>query len=159
MKISAWRITNNKHAKDAFSGEGAKLYGGRWNPIGCKAVYAADSLSLAILELIVHVVEDDDLQNYVAIPVELEDSKVINWSKKKFPKNWDSLPVSDQTQNMGKKWLEEKQSLALKVPSSVVPNDSNFVFNPAHPDFSSLKIGTPQPIKIDSRIEHRLKLQ
>ncbi|MBW2370472.1 MAG: RES domain-containing protein [Deltaproteobacteria bacterium] len=157
MKITAWRITNKRHSTNAFSGEGAKLFGGRWNLPGYVAVYAADSLSLAILELIVHLDEDEDIQDYVAIPVEFEDTKVISWHQKKLPKNWPSLPISDQTQHMGKTWIEEKQSLVLKVPSSVVHHDNNFVINPLHPDFSSLKIGQPQALQIDPRLTNRLQ--
>jgi RES domain-containing protein len=157
MKVTAWRITNKKHAAEAFSGEGAKLFGGRWNPPGHAAIYAADSLSLAILELIVHLDEDEDINDYVAIPVEFDDARIITWREEILPKNWSNLPISDQTQNMGKIWLKEKQSLVLKVPSSVVHHDHNFVINPLHPDFSSLKIGRPQAIQIDPRLTARLQ--
>jgi RES domain-containing protein len=157
MRITAWRIINKKHAAKAFSGEGAKLFGGRWNPPGHAAVYTADSLSLAILELIVHLDEDRDIQDYVAIPLEFEEAQIITWPEEMLPKNWSSLPVSDQTQNMGKMWLEEKQSMVLKVPSSVVHHDSNFVINPLHPDFSSLKMGQPQTLQIDPRLAAKLQ--
>jgi RES domain-containing protein len=113
-------------------------------------------LSLAILELIVHLNEYEDLQDYVAIPVEFEDAQIETWPEEKLPKNWSSLPVPDQTQNMGKIWLEEKQSLVLKVPSSVVPHDNNFVINPLHPDFSTLKVGQPIALQIDRRLTGRL---
>ena len=157
MKITAWRITKERHTKDAFSGEGAKLYGGRWNPPGYAAVYAADSLSPAILELIVHLEDDVDLKDFVAIPVEFDDTKVTILPKNKLPGNWSCLPVSNQTQDIGKEWLEEGKSLVLIVPSSVVPNDSNFVINPLHPDFPSLQKGTPHPLKIDPRVANRIQ--
>lgn len=157
MKITAWRITNKKHAKDAFSGEGAKLYGGRWNPPGYPAVYTADSLSLAILELIVHLDNDDDLQGFVAIPVVFEDTCIKAIPERKLPENWSCLPISDQTQNIGRAWLKERQSLVLKIPSSVVYNDHNYVINPLHPDFSTLRIGNSQLLQIDPRVGSRLQ--
>ena len=152
MKITTWRIVHKNYAASAFSGEGAKLLGGRWNPKGYPAVYVADSLSLAMLELIVHLDEDRDIQDFRAIPVTFEDTRVIRWSRTKLPKNWSTLPISDQTQEMGKSWLESKQSLVLRVPSAIVPNDSNFLINPLHPVFSSLEIGRTQKLYIDQHI-------
>lgn len=156
MKITSWRIIHKRHAKEAFSGEGAKLYGGRWNPPGYPAVYTADSLSLAMLELIVHLEGDEDLQNYVTITAEFDEILVTVLPRGKLPRNWSSLPISNQTQEIGKTWLQKGKSIILKVPSSVVPNDGNFVINPLHPDFAKIKIGSPQPLKIDPRVANRL---
>jgi RES domain-containing protein len=155
--ITAWRLSHKKHTETAFSGEGAKRFGGRWNPPGYAAVYAADSLSLAILEMIVHLDEDQDIQSYVAIPVEFEENLVLCWPTEELPKGWACLPISDVTQQMGKAWLDEKKSLVLKVPSSVVRNDSNFVINPLHPDFPKIKTGSPQSLLIDPRLSDRIQ--
>lgn len=152
MIVTAWRITHQKYANTAFTGEGAKLFGGRWNPPGYAAIYVSDSLSLAILELIVHLDDDRDIESYVAIPVEFEDSQVFCLPKEDLPENWATLPISDRTQQIGKNWLVNNKSLILKVPSSIVPQDKNFVINPLHPNYSSLKIGQPQSVHIDPRI-------
>lgn len=152
MKITAWRITRKKYFKEAFSGEGAKRFGGRWNPAGCPMVYAAQHLSLAILELIVHLDEDSDISSFVVIPVSFNDELVQVMPKSQLPGNWSGFPISPPTQMVGKNWLEEKISLLLQVPSSVVPGESNFLINPLHPDFSQLEIGSPQPLNIDQRI-------
>ena len=152
MKITAWRITRKKYVSKAFSGEGAKTYGGRWNPVGFPMVYLAQSLSLAILELMVHLEDDSDISGFVAIPVTFDSALVQAVPPSRLPKNWLDLPVSEQSQNFGRQWLEAKQSLVLQVPSSVVPNESNFLVNPRHPQFSLLKIGSPQPLHIDRRI-------
>lgn len=141
----------------AFSGEGAKLFGGRWNPPGYPAIYTAESLSLAILEMIVHLDEDEDIQNYVAVSVGFEDVHITSWTEEKPPKGWACLPISEQTQEMGKVWIKENQSLVLKVPSSVVRHDCNFIINPMHPDFHGLKIGQPESLKIDPRLSDRLQ--
>jgi RES domain-containing protein len=156
MKKTAWRITKKRHQNSALSGEGAKLYGGRWNPPGYSAVYAADSLSLAILEMIVHLEDDEDLDDYIAIPIEFDDTMITTLHTENLPQNWSCLPVSKQTQDIGEKWLEEGQSLILKVPSSVVPNDCNFIINPLHPDFRLLQIGSPRSLQIDPRVSKRI---
>ena len=152
MKITAWRITKKKYATEAFTGEGAKLFGGRWNPAGYAVVYLAQNLSLAILELIVHLEEDADIGAYRAIPVRFDSILVHVLEQDKLPKNWSSLPVSGQSQMVGKQWLEKKQSLLLQVPSSVVPSESNFLVNPRRPDVSKLEIGSSRPLHIDHRI-------
>lgn len=152
MRITAWRITRKKYVTEAFTGEGAKLFGGRWNPPGYAVVYLAQNLSLAILELMVHLDEDADIGTYTAIPVRFDSAFVHVLEQDKLPENWSSLPISGQSQMVGKQWLEDKQSLLLQVPSSVVPSESNFLVNPLHPDVSQLEIGSPQPLHIDNRI-------
>lgn len=152
MRITAWRITRKKYVTEAFTGEGAKLFGGRWNPPGYAVVYLAQNLSLAILELMVHLDEDADIGTYTAIPVRFDSALVHVLEQDKLPENWSSLPISGQSQMVGKQWLEDKQSLLLQVPSSVVPSESNFLVNPLHPDVSQLEIGSPQPLHIDNRI-------
>lgn len=156
MKITAWRITRKQHVDKAFSGEGAKIFGGRWNPVGYPMVYVAQTLSLAILELIVHLDDDSDITSFVAIPVTFDRSLVHVLPQSQLPKNWFDLPISEQSQMVGKKWLEQKQSVLLQVPSSVVPSERNFLINPLHPKFAQLEIGSPQSICIDQRISKLL---
>lgn len=156
MKITAWRITRKKYVNNAFSGEGAKIFGGRWNPVGYPMVYVAQNLSLAILELIVHLDDDGDITSFVAIPVSFDKSLVRVLPKSQLPANWFDLPISEQSQMVGKKWLEQKQSLLLQVPSSVVPSESNFLINPLHPQYAQLEIGAPQSLCIDKRISDLL---
>lgn len=156
MKITAWRITKKKYVNDAFSGEGAKLFGGRWNPVGYPMVYMAQNLSLAILELIVHLENDSDITSFAAIPVTFDQSLVHVLPRSQLPENWFDLPISEPSQMVGKKWLEQKQSVLLQVPSSVVPSESNFLINPLHPRFAQLDIGSPRSLCIDRRISNLL---
>jgi RES domain-containing protein len=154
--ITSWRITKKKYANQALTGEGAKLWGGRWNPPGTPAIYTSDSLALAILELIVHLEAYDDIANYVAIPVQFGDAQVAVWPTETLPKKWAALPISSHTQKLGKNWLDTKQSLVLKVPSAVVHLEHNFVINPLHPEFPAIQIGRPVDLLIDSRIVEKL---
>jgi RES domain-containing protein len=152
MKITAWRITREKYLDQAFTGEGAKIWGGRWNPAGYLAVYCAESLSLAILELIVHLEDDIDIENFIAIPVSFSSKAVQTLPESQLPKTWDNLPIGPASIRVGKKWLDDKKYLALKVPSIIVPIESNYILNPSHPDFSQIEIGVAQGIRFDPRI-------
>jgi RES domain-containing protein len=115
-------------------------------------VYLAQNLSLAILELVVHLENDSDISGFAAIPVAFDSALVQVVPPSRLPENWLNLPVSEQSQSFGKQWLESQTSTVLQVPSSVVPNESNFLINPRHPEFSLLKIGSPHPLDIDQRI-------
>jgi RES domain-containing protein len=149
----AWRITKQKHQSTGLSGEGARIYGGRWNPIGIPLIYTAESLSLAALEIIVHLEREQLLYNrFVKIPVIFESSLVYPLSRKKLPKDWDSLPPSDSTQKIGQKWIEQTKHAILKIPSTVIREEHNFLINPVHPDFAAIEFGEPQRFEFDERL-------
>ena len=151
--ITAWRIAKHKHQFTGSSGEGARIYGGRWNPIGIPVIYTAESLSLATLEIIVHLEREQLLyKRFVKIPVTFETSLVFPLSRKKRPKDWNSLPPSESTQKIGQKWIEQAKHAVLKIPSTVISEEHNFLINPAHPDFSAIEIGKPQRFEFDERL-------
>ena len=152
MKLTVWRITREKYLDEAFTGEGAKMWGGRWNPAGQPAVYCAENLSLAILELIVHLDSDVDINNFVAIPASFNEKSVKTLTASQLPETWNYLPIGPASMVVGKKWLDEKKCMVLKVPSTIVPIENNFIINPLHLDFSRLEVGAPQKIRIDPRI-------
>jgi RES domain-containing protein len=155
--ITAWRIVKAKHLKAAFSGEGARIYGGRWNSVGIPLVYTSETISLAVLELVVHVNEMDLLlRKFVKIPVSFDESMVQVFPREKLPKNWNDLPPTEATQRIGNKWFREGQYAVLKVPSAVTPEEHNFLLNPIHKDFSKIKFGKSKKIKIDKRIIKKL---
>lgn len=151
MKTTAWRIIREKHLNSAFTGEGAKVWGGRWNPIGLPAVYCAANLSLAILEIIVHLEDDSGIDSYVAIPVSFESKLVQSIPASKLPKAWNDLPIDPASVSVGQKWLEEEKYPILKVPSIIVPIESDFVLNPLQPAFKTIEIGNHQSIHFDQR--------
>ena len=155
MKITAWRIAPEKYRDQAFTGDGAKIWGGRWNPMGRPAVYCAENLSLAVLELIVHLEDHDDINRYIAIPVSF-DSQLVK-TLRRLPANWNQLPMGPESMAVGEKWLDENKYPVLKVPSTIVPIESNFVLNPAHPGFGRLETGSPEKINLDPRIADLLE--
>jgi RES domain-containing protein len=143
-----------RFAKDAFRGEGARRYGGRWNSPGIAVVYTAESLSLAVLEILVHVDSERLLANYIAIPIAFEESlltKLDLSEKLELPRNWHAHPASKATRRLGDKWATEGRSPELQVPSAVIPSESNFLLNPAHADFHKLVPGKPIPLEFDPR--------
>jgi RES domain-containing protein len=147
--IKAWRIVKWKHSGSAFDGEGARLYGGRWNSAGTRMVYTSASRSLAALETLVHL-NPPVLFDFVIIPVAFERRWVE--TLKDLPPNWREEPPVRSGQVTGDVWVREKRSLVLEVPSAVMPGEFNFLLNPTHPDFRKLVIGEPEPFTFDRRL-------
>lgn len=152
---TVWRITTSRFAQTAFSGEGARLHGGRWNPKGWEVVYTAESQSLALLEL---MVQDDPLRaHYVLIPAQLPaDLPETRIEVGQLPDNWRTIDARDVLQALGLRWLEGRQTALLNVPSAIVPAERNLLINPRHPDFVRIVIGEPQSLQPDIRLLRNL---
>ncbi len=156
MSLYAWRIVQRRLARHAFTGDGARFYGGRWNSPGFSVVYTAQSQSLAALELLVHFDSETLLQRYVAIPITIPPNLLTRLEFAKLPNNWRAYPSTKATRLLGDRWLLEEESAVLQVPSAVIPSESNFLLNPAHPDFHKLSLGKPIPFTFDSRLTKNL---
>ena len=149
---TAWRIAKRKFESTAFDGEGARLYGGRWNSTGSRMVYTASSQSLAALEIMVHVSRPALLQKYVALSIEIPDKFVESIDPKKLPKNWLASPPPTRLQQIGDKWLRNGSSAVLAVQSAVIPGEINYLLNPAHADFATLLMAKPTRFTFDNRL-------
>lgn len=153
MSIVAWRIVKKQHQKDAFSGKGARSYGGRWNPVGIPLIYTAESISLAALEMVVHLTGQKLLQeSFVTIPITFDPSHLQTFDRRKLPKDWASLPPPASTQAIGLNWINGLGSAVLKVPSTIIPEEHHYLINPDHPDFRKMTIGTPERFLFDPRL-------
>jgi len=150
--ITVWRICKRQLLRNAFSGEAAAATGGRWNAPGTPIVYTAATQSLAALEILVHTADPNDLVDldYVVIPVELDGHLILD--PPKLPKNWRTYPAPPSTMKLGNLWAASKASVALRVPSVIIPAESNYLLNPAHPHFQKLPIGKPHSFKFDNRL-------
>jgi RES domain-containing protein len=146
----AWRIVKVKHAATAFDGEGARLNGGRWNSVGVRVVYVSTTKSLAALETLVHL-KLPVISKYVAIPLQFEDALVEIFPTATLTAGWDAEPPSLISQQIGDEWTKNARSALLAVPS-VITRETNFLINPAHPDFPKIKIGKPEPFTFDPRL-------
>ncbi|HEY2931677.1 MAG TPA: RES domain-containing protein [Acidobacteriota bacterium] len=141
-----------KNADFAFDGEGARVYGGRWNSPGTAMVYTAESISLAVLEVLVHVSNTTLLPSYVLCGIHFSESDIESFDARALPKNWRAYPAPPELQTIGDEWVKSGRSLSLKVPSSVVPEENIFLLNPAHKAFKSVRIDKPLTFKFDLRL-------
>jgi len=156
VTVTVYRLTQTKHLQNAFDGEGARLNGGRWNCVGTPMVYTSSSLSLATLELLVHI-EDISIINglYSVIPVEFDDPLIERISETALPIGWDAPePIAD-TQILGDEWINGASSAVLEIPSAVTTSESNFLFNPQHSDFGAVRIGASYRFRPDPRLKHQ----
>lgn len=148
---TVWRLLTARYAQDAFSGEGARLYGGRWNYKGVPVVYTAASQSLAMLEMLV---QDQPLRaRYVMIPATLpEKVRIERVSRESLPANWREPAARAELRKIGGDWVKRGATAVLEVPSVVIPGESNYLVNPLHPAFSAIQIGKPQAFVTDLRL-------
>jgi RES domain-containing protein len=151
--MDVWRICRSKHQASAFTGSGAEKTSGRWNRKGHPMVYTSENLSLAALELFVHVspgIIPDDL---ISIQGKLPDSvSAIEIAEADLPSSWRNYPSPDELQTLGTDWLVGAKSLVLVVPSAINSMEKNILLNPAHPEIKRLKIEKCQPFQFDPRM-------
>lgn len=146
-----WRITTRRFADQAFSGEGARLYGGRWNPVGQSVIYTAESRSLALLEMLV---QDEPLRAHcVLIPAHLSEGvSAETLDVNRLPKDWRTHAGREALQTLGAEWLLQSRSCVLVVPSAVMRAEFNFLINPLHRDMKLISIGKPETLDTDMRL-------
>ncbi|MBI2151045.1 MAG: RES domain-containing protein [Acidobacteria bacterium] len=143
MIVTAWRIAKRKHAKAAFTGEGARLFGGRWNNLGTAIIYTAQSQSLAALEMLVHLDSSELLGSYVVFEVGIDESLIAQVELTELPGNWRDDPPPAEVRAIGDAWVAGGSSAVLRVPSVVIPGENNYLVNPRPEDFQKLKIRNP----------------
>lgn len=153
--MTGWRIVKSRHAGSAFDGEGARLYGGRWNTPGTRMVYTSGSISLAVLEVLVHLNRTSVLLSYSLCSAAFDEGVVEHLDRSKLPDGWRAYPALPELQEVGDSWIAGGASAVLEVPSAVVERESNYLINPAHPDFATINIGEPEPFEFDERFVAR----
>jgi RES domain-containing protein len=155
MLVTAYRLVRRTRAKDAFTGEGSRLFGGRWTPKGWPAVYCSQHLSLCVLELRVNQDRFLAQEGYRSFTLTFHSTIVESLLLADAPKGWDKPRPSSRlsaAQRFGQLWLLEKRSAVLRVPSAVLLQEINYILNPLHPDFTSIRITRPAPLRLDSRL-------
>ena len=150
--IRLFRIARTANIDD-LTGEGARLYGGRWNQKGVAALYTSESRALAAMEFLVHlppVLAPPDLSlREFELP---DDVSSLDVSVTTLPPDWKTSPPLDTTMDIGTEWLQADSSLLLRVPSVIVDRESNVLINPKHPEFKRVKALPPQPFRFDARL-------
>ncbi|MCB9785362.1 MAG: RES family NAD+ phosphorylase [Deltaproteobacteria bacterium] len=147
-----WRLCKAKHAAAALSGEGARRYGGRWHSAGTPLVYAADSLALAALEVLVHVQSPQAFPAMVAIAIEVPDDALEVAAPDDLPQDWNRLPPAPASQALGDAWHRSGRSLALSLPSVIVPAERIVLIHPGHARFTAIVVQEPRPFTLDPRL-------
>jgi RES domain-containing protein len=147
-----WRICRRRYAADAATGEGAHLYGGRWNSRGVRVAYASTSLALAAVETFVNL--EPNLQPRDLVSIEGEMSEELETGRldlKTLPPDWHKTR-NESLRRFGDEWIRAGQTLALLVPSAAIGGEWNVLLNPAHADFQKVKFGKPAPFHFDTRM-------
>lgn len=129
-----WRIYNIRYAVP-LSGEGARLYGGRWNPKGMSLLYLADSPALAMLEILARAPNFQQTRNYRAAEVEIDARHLPSFPPRSLPPGWDAEPASDASQLFGQAQFTVHGRLGFSVPSVAVPLQQNAVLLIGHEEF------------------------
>lgn len=142
-----------------LSGEGARLFGGRWNPTGTSLIYTSLTAELVALEYLVHYFQQKSSigsPNLVLATIEIPADSILEIELEDLPKDWNQTPAPPHLQNFTKQWLESKNYLAMKIPTVANPINTpysyNFLINPSHPRMSDAKVLAIQPFTFDSRI-------
>ncbi|MNX57934.1 RES domain protein [compost metagenome] len=146
-----YRISLCKRARD-MSGEGARLFGGRWNSVGVPMLYLASSRALAALEVLAHFTTVQDPESFCMTVFDVPDHSIEELEKHLLPKNWNSFPSPSLLKKKGDVFVKNNSSLLLKVPSAIVEDECNYILNVNHPLLAKVKIVDSKPFIFDKRL-------
>jgi RES domain-containing protein len=147
-----WRICRRRYAGEALTGEGARLYGGRWNNRGVRVVYASTSLALAAVETFVNIEPNLQPKDLVAIDGEIPDEiEIGRLELQNLPPNWHETR-SETLRRFGDEWIRVGQTVGLLVPSAAIRGEWNVLLNPAHTDFPRIRVSKAKPFEFDRRM-------
>ena len=153
--MRVFRIERLKYLDSTLSGIGASIAKGhRWNSLLTKLVYTSESRALSILEIAVHLDLSEDLpEDRYMVEIEIPDNiQIMEVKMEDLPDDWDAKPPSFTTQSIGDDFVSENEAAVLKVPSSIVPQEFNYLINPSHPDIQTIQVVSTYPLKLDNRL-------
>ena len=138
-----------------LSGYGAFLYGGRWNLRGRPVLYTAETRSLAIMEVLVHLTSEELPDDMYLLTLDVPDTvSRTELVAADLPADWRRTGLPQPTALLGHAWLEGGSTLALRVPSVIVPQEHNLLLNPAHPEFAQVRLAAePELFFFDERLK------
>jgi RES domain-containing protein len=148
-----WRLTRKAHSAEPLNGEGAKRFGGRWNHVGNAVVYTSASLSLAVLEYLVHLPISDLPDDLISIQLRFpDDLPRTEFPSRKLPDNWRRFPAIEELQDLGTDWVRAAKTAILMVPSVVIPSERNYLINPEHSEARQVEVISSEPFALDIRL-------
>lgn len=139
-----------------MDGRGASRFPGRWNYPGIAMVYTSSAISLATLEILVHMDSYEILRQFVILPLEIPAKYVDKLDITELPKNWNAPIPVPWTREKGSSWIMKESSAVIQVPSAVIPMESNYLINPSHRDISKIKVGKSFAFPFDERLHRSL---
>ena len=158
----AYRLIAPRWVDTAFSGEGARKYGGRWNSPGLPMVYLGGSRAITALEMLVHLTSPMSRSKlFTLMEVKIPKELISDYPADILPDGWRDHPPGPLTMEIGDDWLKAGGAngtsggtgqLALRVPSVIIPEETNILLNPLHPKFSKIEVSTPQNFSFDPRL-------
>lgn len=148
-----YRIAASKYIED-LSGAGSKQYGGRWNDKGVAMVYFAQSRAMAVMELLVHLRPEEIDRDFILAVFEVSDASVLTIDSNDLPKNWKDKSEVETLKEIGNKFIKSNQYLLMKVPSVIIEEEFNFIFNPNHAAADTIKLVEKRVFKFDTRFKH-----
>ena len=150
--MRVYRISRPEYVATALLGNGAALAPGRWNSRGVRLASTASSVSLAMLEILVHVNREDVPVGRRMLAYEIPDAALAELPPNRWPRGWDKLPYSDAVRRVGDGFVRDGRQLALRVPSAVARGEFNVLVNPAHPQFGQIRLLADDPLALDPRL-------
>jgi RES domain-containing protein len=149
--VRFWRISQRRFALDKLCA-GAARFGGRWNPIGMPALYCGTSVAICALEKFVHI-GAAPVPPLVLVSVDIPDSSLLYAPLiAVLPVGWDTMPTSAAAQKFGAAWLAAGNNLAMAVPSAIVPEETNVILNPRHPEYAQVELAVVRQFQFDNRM-------
>ncbi|MDM1071175.1 RES family NAD+ phosphorylase [Empedobacter brevis] len=147
-------VYNIRKAKYAKSLQASGV-ANRWNKNDEFVIYTGSSRALSTLELVVHrsAIRIDNSYKLLVIEIDCKEDEVFEVKKNKLPKNWQSVEAYPKLQEIGSDWYHELKYLVMKVPSSIIPKEFNYLINTKHPDFTTkVKIKEVEVYQWDDRL-------
>lgn len=149
--MRVYSLSKSKHARD-LTGRGAELSGGRWNSKGSPMIYTSDSIALSTAEIAVRTTLGNIPEDYLLVVYEIPEKSVRTLEVIDLPPDWKSYPHVPSTQRVGGRFLFENEFLVLRVPSAVVPAESNYLINPKHKGIKKVRLVKIEPYSFDERL-------
>jgi len=148
-----YRIASPKYIED-LSGSGSKQYGGRWNDIGIAMVYFAQSRAMAVMEVLVHLRPEDIDKDFILAEFEVSDESILTINISDLPENWKEESEIEVLKEIGNKFIKDNKFLLMKVPSVIIEEDYNLIFNPNHPQAHKIRLVEKRVFKFDIRFKN-----
>ncbi|OLL33137.1 hypothetical protein BTH42_04140 [Burkholderia sp. SRS-W-2-2016] len=154
--MRVYRLAKEKrghYLADDLSGNGAALAGGRWNPRGMRVLYTCCHASTAVLEALVHMAGLLPAGGFFLVTLDVPDAAFEAAYQPQLPSDWDDLTRDPPSvAEIGRRWLEAGEQLAMVVPSVVCPSDANLLLNPMHAEMANVRVISKEPFKLDPRL-------